>query len=85
VKAVDKRQMKLSKLIMKAYATVYGQCLQEVKDKLRGSDNWERIQHEQSLHKLVQMIEWICVASQEKKVLIEIYCIEKCLLDLDPI
>jgi hypothetical protein len=38
---------------MKGYATVYGQCSQEVKDKLKGSDDWERIQSKQLHHELI--------------------------------
>jgi hypothetical protein len=59
--------MKLNKLLMKAYAMVYGQCLHEVKDKLEGSNNWVRIQLEQLLHKLVQKIEWICMGFENHK------------------
>jgi hypothetical protein len=40
---------------------VYDQCLQEVRDKLESMDNWERMQKEQSLHKLIQKIEQVCV------------------------
>ncbi len=43
LKAMRKWQTKLMDLLMKGYATVYGQCSQEVKDKLEWSDNWERI------------------------------------------
>jgi hypothetical protein len=67
VKAIGKRQMKLADLLMKGYTTVYGQCSQEVKDKLEGSDNWERIQSEQSLHKLIQKIKRICVGFDDHK------------------
>jgi hypothetical protein len=56
VKAVGKSQMKLSKSPMKAYATVYGQCSQEVKDKLKGTDDWGQIQRMQLLLYLVQKI-----------------------------
>jgi hypothetical protein len=39
VKGVGKRQMKLFKLLMKAHATVYGQCSEDVKEKLEASSN----------------------------------------------
>ncbi len=61
VKAVGKRRMKLLKLLMKAYATVYGQCSNDVKEKLEASRDWERIQSKQSLHKLIQKIKRIFV------------------------
>ncbi len=61
VKAVGKRQMKLRILLMRAYTTVFGKCLQEVKDKLEGSDGYKLIQRKQFFHKLVQKIEWICM------------------------
>ncbi len=51
MKAVGKRRMKLSKSLMKGYATVYGQCSNEVKEKLEASSNWQCIQDKQSLHK----------------------------------
>jgi hypothetical protein len=41
LRAVGKRQMKLSKLLMKAHATVHARCFQEVKDKLEASNDWE--------------------------------------------
>jgi hypothetical protein len=40
---------------------VYDQCLQEVRDKLKLTDDWERTQKEQSLHELIQKIERVCV------------------------
>jgi hypothetical protein len=52
-----KRQQKLQELLKKGYAMVYGQCLQEVRDKLESVDNWDRIQQEQSLHELITKIE----------------------------
>ena len=39
----------------------YNQCLQEVRDKLESSNKWEKIQHNQWLHKLMMKIERICV------------------------
>jgi hypothetical protein len=67
VKAVGKRQMKLSKSLMKGYATVYGQCSDEVKEKLEVSSNWQRIQDKQSLHELIQKIERVCIWFNDHK------------------
>ncbi len=65
VKAVGKRRMKLSKLLMKAYAMVYGQCSDDMKEKLEASRDWERIQSKQSLHELIQKIKRICVGFED--------------------
>jgi hypothetical protein len=67
VKAVGKRQMKLSKSLMKGYATMYGQCSNKVKAKLEASSNWQRIQDEQSLHKLIQKIKRVCIVFDNHK------------------
>jgi hypothetical protein len=61
VKSVAKRQQKLKEALKKGFAKVYNQWLQEVQDKLESSDNWETTQRQQSLHELIQKIEWICV------------------------
>ncbi len=52
---------------MKGYATVYGQCSQEVRDKLKTSKDWETIQQEQSLHNLILQVENICVGFDDHK------------------
>jgi hypothetical protein len=57
VKTTAKRQLKLEDSLKKGYATVYDQCSQEVRDKLELTDNWEKMQKEQSLHELIQKIE----------------------------
>ncbi len=44
-----------------------GQCPENVKEKLKASSDWERIQNEQSLHKLIQKIERICVGFDDHK------------------
>jgi hypothetical protein len=75
VKAVGKRQMKLADSLMKGYATVYGQCSQEVKDKLEGSDDWERIQSKQLLHEMIQKIKRICVSFETTNRKFLIWCI----------
>ncbi len=46
---------------------VYDQCLQEVQDKLKSTDNWERAQQEQSLYKLIQKIERVCMGFDNHK------------------
>ncbi len=67
VKTVAKRQLKLENALMKGYATVYNQCSQEVKDKLEATNNWEHIQQNQSLHKLIQKAERICIGFNDHK------------------
>jgi hypothetical protein len=61
VKTIAKRRQKLRESLMKGYVTVYGQCSQEVRDKLKASKDWETIQQEQSLHDLILQVEKICV------------------------
>ncbi len=46
---------------------MYDQCSQEVRDKLKSMDNWERTQKEQSLHELIQKIEWVCMGFDDHK------------------
>ncbi len=67
VKTVAKRRLKLEDVLKKGYATVYDQCSQEVKDKLEATNNWERIQQDQSLHELIQKIKCICVGFDDHK------------------
>ncbi len=67
VKMVAKRRLKLKDALKKGYKTVYNQCSQEVKDKLEAANDWERIQQEQSLHKLIQKVEQICVGFDDHK------------------
>jgi hypothetical protein len=61
VKSVVKHWPKLEESLKKGYATVYSQCAEEVRDKLKSSDDWERIQKTQSLPELIAKIEKICV------------------------
>ncbi len=67
VKTIAKRQHKLSKALKKGYATVYGQCSQEVCDKLKSTENREATQKEQSLHELILKIKRICVGFDDHK------------------
>ena len=57
----------MAESLKKGYTTVYDQCLQEVKDKLKGTNNWESIQRDQFLHNLVNKIERICVGFDDHK------------------
>ncbi len=67
VKIIAKRHLKLKDSLKKGYATVYDQCLQEVQDKLESTDDWERMQKEQSLHELIQKIERVCMGFDDHK------------------
>jgi hypothetical protein len=67
VKAMGKRRMKLSKSLLKGYATVYRQCSDKVKEKLEASSNWQHIQDKQSLHKLIQKIKRVCIGFDDHK------------------
>jgi hypothetical protein len=53
VKTIAKRRLKLQDSLKKGYATVHDQCSQEVRDKLKATDNRERTQRNQSLHELI--------------------------------
>ena len=44
---------------MRGFAMVYGQCLEEVKEKLKGSSNWDQVQTDQSLYDLIKKIKRI--------------------------
>ncbi len=67
VKTIAKRRLKLQDSLKKGYAAVYDQCSQEVRDKLKATDNWERTQRNQSLYELIQKIERICVGFNDHK------------------
>ena len=67
MKSVAKRRQKLKESLMKGYATVYDQCSQEVRDKLKATKDWDLVQSEQSLHELVRRIEKICVGFDDHK------------------
>jgi hypothetical protein len=53
--------------LKKGYMTMYNQCSQEVKDKLKGADDWVTTQKEQSLHNPINKIERICVGFDDHK------------------
>jgi hypothetical protein len=67
VKSVTKRRQKLKELLLKGYATVYAQCSQGVRDKLKPSKDWETVEQEQSLHDLIFQVERICVGFNHHK------------------
>ena len=67
VKSVTKRRQKLEESLKKGYATVYDQCSLEVRDKLKGTRNWETVQATQSLDELIKRIEKICVGFDDHK------------------
>jgi hypothetical protein len=65
-KMIAKRQQKLQESLKKGYATVYGQCSQQVHNKLKSTENWVA-QKEQSLHDLILEVEKICVGFDDHK------------------
>jgi hypothetical protein len=67
VETIVKRRQKLQELLKKGYATVYGQYSQEVRNKLKSTENWEVTQKEQSLHTLISEVEKICVGFDNHK------------------
>jgi hypothetical protein len=67
VQAIAKRKSKLADSLKKGYVTFYNQCLQKVKDKLKATNDWERIQQEQLLDELITKIERICVGFDDHK------------------
>ncbi len=70
VKSVAKRRQKLEESLKKGYATVYDQCSQEVRDKLKGTRDWETVQATQSLDELIKRIEKVCVGFDDHKQLV---------------
>ncbi len=46
---------------------MYDQCSQEVHDKLEATDDWDKMQRDRSLHKLIQKIERICIGFDDHK------------------
>jgi hypothetical protein len=56
-KSVAKRQQKLEELLKKGFATVYKQCVQDVKKKLESTKTWEGTLNNQSPLELIQKIE----------------------------
>ncbi len=57
MRAIAKQKAKLDSMLKKGYATVWDQCSQEVRKKLENSKDWDRVQREESLHKLISKIE----------------------------
>jgi hypothetical protein len=67
VKTIAKRQQNLQESLKKGYVTVYGQCSQQVHNKLKLTENWEVTQKEQLLHDLILEVEKICVGFDDHK------------------
>jgi hypothetical protein len=67
IRGIVKRKAKLDGVLKKVYATILGQCSQEVQDKLEASNEWDQIQWEQSMHDLITKIERICVGFDDHK------------------
>ena len=67
VKTIAKKQQKLSEALKKGYATVYGQYSQEVRDKLKSTENWEATQKEQLLHELISKVKRMCIGFNDHK------------------
>ncbi len=67
VKTITKRRQKLQESLKKGYVTVYGQCSQPVRNKLKLAENWEVMQKEQSLYDLFSEVEKICVGFDNHK------------------
>jgi hypothetical protein len=67
VKSVAKRRQKLEDSLKKGYATMYDQCSQEVRDKLKATRDWETLQATQSFDELIRRMEKICVGFDDHK------------------
>jgi hypothetical protein len=80
VKTIAKRRLKLEDTLKIGYATIYDQCSQEVQDKLEATDNWDKSQQKQSLHKLIQRAKCICVGFDDHKPTINGRCSTWCRL-----
>ena len=59
--------MKLDNGIKKGYTILWDQCSQEVQDKLETSNDWDKVQWEQSLHHLITKIKRICAGFDNHK------------------
>jgi hypothetical protein len=66
--------LKLEDALKKGYAMVYNQCSQEVKDKLEATDDWKRIQQNQSLHELIQKVKQVCAGFNDHKQEVLTWC-----------
>jgi hypothetical protein len=74
VKSVAKRWLKIEESLKNGYASVYSQCAEEVRDKLKSSDDLERIQKAQSCHELITKIENICMGFDDHKQEVLTWC-----------
>ncbi len=67
VKSVAKRRQKLEESLKRGYATVYDQCSEEVRDKLKATKDWDIVQSYQSLHELIRRTKKICMGFDDHK------------------
>ncbi len=67
MKVIAKCRLKLAKSLKKGYTMVYNQCLEAVKEKLETTDDWDKMQHNQLLHKLINKFKRICVGFDDHK------------------
>jgi hypothetical protein len=67
VKSVAKRQQKLEEVLKKGFAPMYEQCLQDIKEKLKLTEDWEVALKNQSLHDLIQNLKHICIGFDDHK------------------
>jgi hypothetical protein len=67
VHAITKQRASIDSALKKGYTTVWDQCSQQVCNKLKVSKDWEHVQREQLLHKLITKIERICVGFNDHK------------------
>jgi hypothetical protein len=61
VARVPKRREALTKGVQKAFVILQEQCSPAVKEKLKGHEDWERVERDYSLHELIGMIRDVCV------------------------
>ena len=86
VKTFTKKRQKLEESLTKGYTTVYDQCSQEVRDKLKATMDWEAVEkeqskkicigfndHRQSAFNLVQSLKTLFLYTQTEKDTIEAY------------
>ena len=66
-KLVAKHWQKLEDLLKKGYAMLYSQCSEEVQDKLKASNDRDKIKKAQSLHKLIAKVKKTCVSFKDHK------------------
>ena len=58
---IGKLAAKLEEDLKKRFPIVYDQCSEAVKSRLESTEDWDRIEDDQSLHELINAIQKICV------------------------